>query len=572
MRSKYDTFWRSLIPDLVVTVDQAAEGNIARLDVSDIRRSGERASWYGLVTVTAGRMSSSHMAHAKALGQLIIDEGVTEGWPRREFRFSISPTCQLTVTSRSTSSLDPVPASTTRSQHLSQTTSALSSSVATDAPMDPVLACFRVHELMTLLPEHTSPGHVTFQNGLYFFFEAGEWSEHGRQGRIVRVGNHPRRQDRLIGRLGEHYRTTRDAKNGSVFRRYVGGSLLRRANPSHSCLQPFPGAGHWEHGDQSACDMCAPIENDVTEYLASRLRFRAVHIDEQRLRNDLERKLIATLAACPVCTPSPEWLGMSCYQPEVVTSGLWNQQHTNGSLLTEAELKSFESRVRDTAPKPNRLSSPSRRDDLSDALLIIPCSSSKKGAEIPTLSLRRAADLLPGDMARLLEDGRRLAFECVKVTRDDRSLPEPALAVYTGQPYSTPGFRELLVTALDRGLHCLIVSGGYGLLRPEEPIARYSAHLPTQTRSVWARRLRLLLPAYVKHNQVKRVFTSVSRSYASCLPRGFALEEWWGVPTFDRGRDEGSPYQVVPERVGRMATDLLAENFAPGEGWSRLAR
>lgn len=197
---------------------------------------------------------------------------------------------------------------------------------------------------------------------------------------------------------------------------------------------------------------------------------------------------------------------------------------------------------------------------------------SHEGALIGQLPSRRVVDFLPVDMARVLDEGRRLAFERPGVTLDEQSQPEPALAVYTGQPYATPRFRESLVSALDRGPHCLIVSGGNGLVRPEEPIKRYSAHLPTQTRSIWTRRLRLLIPGYVAHNQIRRVLVSVSNSYAACLPRGFAPEEWWGVPAFDRDLDGGSPMQVVPERVGRMLVDLLDRDLAPGDGRSQFAR
>lgn len=57
------------------------------------------------------------------------------------------------------------------------------------------------------------------------------------------------------------------------FRRYLGGGLLGRTNPSQSCLQPSLGAGHWEHQGKFECDRCALIEEDVTASFASRVRF-----------------------------------------------------------------------------------------------------------------------------------------------------------------------------------------------------------------------------------------------------------------------------------------------------------
>ena len=76
------------------------------------------------------------------------------------------------------------------------------------------------------------PSDVPFTTGLYFFYERGEKSDHGTAGRVVRIGNHPHSRNRLIGRLSDHYRTASNAKNGSVFRRYLGGALIRRRDPN----------------------------------------------------------------------------------------------------------------------------------------------------------------------------------------------------------------------------------------------------------------------------------------------------------------------------------------------------
>ena len=139
--------------------------------------------------------------------------------------------------------------------------------------------------------------------------------------------------------------------------------------------------------------------------------------------------------------------------------------------------------------------------------------------------------------------------------------------MYSGQPYATPEFRSLLLEALDQGLHCLIVSGGYGLLRPEEPVHKYKAHMPSQTRGVWAQRLSRLLPSYVNQNGIRKAFVAVSRSYASCLPEGFAETEWWGVPEFDPRIDRGSAMSVVPAKVGGLVVELVRNSMQPSPEW-----
>jgi len=88
-----------------------------------------------------------------------------------------------------------------------------------------------VHRLLSQLPIYRNPNEVPFRDGLYVFYEKHERSPHVDGARIVRIGNHPRSEHRLIGRLKEHYLTKRDAKNGSVFRLLLGGALIRRDNP-----------------------------------------------------------------------------------------------------------------------------------------------------------------------------------------------------------------------------------------------------------------------------------------------------------------------------------------------------
>jgi len=208
--------------------------------------------------------------------------------------------------------------------------------------------CREIHRLLELLPLYTAPVQVPFSNGLYFFYEAGETSDHGLTGRIVRVGNHPRSTTGLVTRLRQHYS---GRKNGSVFRKFLGGALLRASNWDHPCLAPGPGKGHWEHQGATACLRCLPVEQEVSALLRSRFRFRCVAVKDQAERNDLEARLIATLAACSICKPSPHWLGLNAYADTVRRTGLWNSQHTDGLPMVQADLSRFSELVKARAPK-----------------------------------------------------------------------------------------------------------------------------------------------------------------------------------------------------------------------------
>jgi hypothetical protein len=216
----------------------------------------------------------------------------------------------------------------------------------------PEEACRVIHEALESLPLLASPADVPFGDGLYFFYEEGEASEHAPNGRIVRVGNHPRKQGGLVPRLRMHYSGN---KNSSVFRKSLGGALLRRDNPGDPCLSPAPGKGHWEKQDAKTCPRCKPTEAMVSDLLRERFRFRCVRVPDLAERNGLEALLIATLAACSVCRPSPSWLGLHAYSENVRASGLWNSQYVGDATIDQRDLDRFQDLVSSSLERFGRL-------------------------------------------------------------------------------------------------------------------------------------------------------------------------------------------------------------------------
>ena len=211
--------------------------------------------------------------------------------------------------------------------------------------MDVAEECARIHAAVEDLPLYTRPLHVPFDNGLYFFFESGEESKHGPKGRIVRVGKNKSR--RLNQRLDQHFSPQ---KNSSVFRKYVGGTLIRRRDPGSPCLAPGPGRGHWEVQNGAKCPACQPVEGAVSEYFEENTSFRCVRVDESDERGHLERILIATIAQCPLCVASSRWLGRGAYSEKVQRAGLWNSDHTGGRTISDEELRRFENLAAATPP------------------------------------------------------------------------------------------------------------------------------------------------------------------------------------------------------------------------------
>ena len=204
--------------------------------------------------------------------------------------------------------------------------------------MRPEEACKAVHALLCALPEFEHPAEVPITDGLYFFYEDGESSQDAPGGRIVRVGNHPRSDGTLVRRLRQHYQ---GRKNGSVFRKFLGGALMRAEDPSHPCLAPEPGKGHWERQHDKPCHRCRSVEQRVSRLLMTQFRFRCVSIPARRERNYLEEVLIGMLSSCPGCHPSCQWLGRYAYSDVIRGAGMWNSQFVGGAPMSAGDLKWF---------------------------------------------------------------------------------------------------------------------------------------------------------------------------------------------------------------------------------------
>ena len=178
--------------------------------------------------------------------------------------------------------------------------------------------CSEIHRLLDSHPVFKDPKQIPHDNGLYFFYEIREISQHAPNGRIVRIGNHPRSDNRLKGRLRDHYST---GKNSSVFRKFIGGALMRKEDTTNQCLF------HWEKQDEPTCYKCKPLERNVSRNLRNNFWFRSIEIRDRELRNLLEKKLIATISSCRICKPSETWLGFFTYSENVKKSGLWNSDY-----------------------------------------------------------------------------------------------------------------------------------------------------------------------------------------------------------------------------------------------------
>lgn len=202
-----------------------------------------------------------------------------------------------------------------------------------------------VYALIRLLPRlnHRTLRKQLPANGIYVFFERGEvvqWRSRVID-RIVRVGTH-RGDGRFRTRIRQHYGKVRSLggnKNSSVFRKHVGGALLRKANPHDPRLEEWLAQG-------------GPSFNEVEELVSRALRegftFSCFRVDSPGERLALERGLIALFASYPLGQPSADWLGLYAADERLRRSGLWNTQGTGAEPLTLAEFSRLEDLVKET--------------------------------------------------------------------------------------------------------------------------------------------------------------------------------------------------------------------------------
>jgi hypothetical protein len=214
--------------------------------------------------------------------------------------------------------------------------------------------CKWLHEQLERLPLITFPFEPNElpENGVYLFYERGEyWGHGGAHLRIVRIGTH--RDGNFRSRIAEHFllderkmtfsRDQSAPHDRSIFRKNIGRSLLNRAADSYLPvweLDFMKRAVCESHRHLRDIEKEVATEREVTRILRESFSFRCIEVAEEvhRLGNEgIERALIGTLASCRNCVPSPQWLGHYSPKPQIRESGLWLVQHLKAAPLSPTQ-------------------------------------------------------------------------------------------------------------------------------------------------------------------------------------------------------------------------------------------
>jgi len=149
----------------------------------------------------------------------------------------------------------------------------------------------------------------------------------------------------------------------------------------------------------------------------------------------------------------------------------------------------------------------------ADCLFIVPCSGSKT----PGGAGRAGASVIDSLPPRLADELIHRRTRNAEVARVDESALRSAVERYDGYLYGSG--REAIRTLLDRGSRVLIVSGGYGLVLPDESIGMYGCVFQPK---MWPNRLiERSLAAYAEETGVKQVVgvLSATTDYAKVFRR-----------------------------------------------------
>jgi hypothetical protein len=187
--------------------------------------------------------------------------------------------------------------------------------------------CHELHRMLALQRRYRFPyqPELVPANGIYALFEEGE-SAHGTD-RIVRIGTHDA-DGRLAARMEELF--IRENKDRSVFRKNIGRALLS------SVGDPF--LKQWDIDRTKKTVRDNPLrqvdtkklqqtERKVTARIQNTFSFVVIPTTASIDRHRLEAGLIALVASCSECRPSPNWLGLRSPSARICESGLWQVQH-----------------------------------------------------------------------------------------------------------------------------------------------------------------------------------------------------------------------------------------------------
>jgi hypothetical protein len=212
--------------------------------------------------------------------------------------------------------------------------------------------CKWLHERLEQLPFIRFPFNLEElpENGIYFFYEQGEfWGHGGSRPRIVRVGTS--KDGNFRKRISEHYLfdeskmnfdSTKPApRERSIFRKNIGRALLNQRHDDYLKIWEIDFTSHESRRENAYLrdiEKEKKLESEITKLLRENFSFKSIELSGQAQRmgkTGLEGALIGTLAQCPLCQTSSEWLGRYSPKTEINGGKLWLVQHLKANPIRD---------------------------------------------------------------------------------------------------------------------------------------------------------------------------------------------------------------------------------------------
>ena len=215
--------------------------------------------------------------------------------------------------------------------------------------------CEWLHNLLDDLPLMQYPFDIEElpDNGVYFFYEDGEFFGHGSKDkpRIVRIGTH--REGNFKSRMRDHFlfnklkmnfdKTQSPPHDRSIFRTNLGRAILNKEKNDYLKIWNLDFTTKKNRTELSHLrniPLEKKIETQVTNLLQNNFSFKYLIVKGQEKRmgsKGIESRLIGTLSECEECLPSDNWLGHHSPVSKIKNSGLWLYQHLSDPSISDSD-------------------------------------------------------------------------------------------------------------------------------------------------------------------------------------------------------------------------------------------
>lgn len=216
--------------------------------------------------------------------------------------------------------------------------------------------CKWLHVKIEQLPTVRYPFNLQIlpNNGIYFFYEDGENSNHSEglreegdtadnfKPRVIRIGTHTG-EGMFRSRIAEHFLLNKSKMNftianskpldRSIFRKNLGRALLNKENDYYKEIWEIDFTNRENRINRGIIrniEKEKQIESEITNLIRETFYFRFISFEDESKRVGtlgIESKLIGTVARCVMCKPSDNWLGKFSPIPRIKSGKLWLSQH-----------------------------------------------------------------------------------------------------------------------------------------------------------------------------------------------------------------------------------------------------